>query len=52
MKREILKMGDPRLLERAKLVERHATPELKALVADMRAATPSAAAPAPVSGIR
>jgi len=36
MKREILKMGDPRLLERAKLVERHATPELKALVADMR----------------
>jgi peptide deformylase len=36
MKREILKMGDPRLLERAKSVERHATPELKALVADMR----------------
>jgi len=36
MKREILNMGDPRLLERAKLVERHATPELKALVADMR----------------
>src|SRR5438046_9235057 len=36
MKREMLKMGDPRLLERAKVVERHATPELKALVADMR----------------
>src|SRR5438132_12057654 len=36
MKREILKMGDPRLLERAKPVERHATPELKSLVADMR----------------
>ena len=36
MIREILKMGDPRLLERAKPVERHATPELKSLVADMR----------------
>ena len=36
MKREILKMGDPRLLERAKAVERYGTPELKALVADLR----------------
>lgn len=36
MIREILKMGDPRLLERAKPVDRYGTPELKALVADMR----------------
>jgi peptide deformylase len=36
MNREILKMGDPRLLERAKPVDRYGTPELKALVADLR----------------
>jgi peptide deformylase len=33
--REILKMGDPRLLRVARPVERFATPELRALVADM-----------------
>lgn len=36
MIRQILKMGDPRLLERAKPVERYATAELKALLEDMR----------------
>jgi peptide deformylase len=36
MIRDILKMGDPRLLERAKPVERYATRELKDLIADMR----------------
>ena len=36
MIREILKMGDPRLLERAKPVERYGTRELKELIADMR----------------
>lgn len=35
MNREILRMGDPRLLERAKEVEAFDTPELHALVADM-----------------
>lgn len=35
MKREILRMGDPRLLERAREVEAFDTPELYALVADM-----------------
>jgi peptide deformylase len=36
MIREVLKMGDPRLLERAAKVERFGTPELAALLADMR----------------
>jgi peptide deformylase len=36
MIREILKMGDPRLLERAKPVERYGTAELKSLLEDMR----------------
>lgn len=35
MIREILKMGDPRLLRIAKPVERFGTPELRELVADM-----------------
>jgi len=35
MIREVLKMGDPRLLRVAKPVERFGTPELDALVADM-----------------
>jgi len=33
--REILRMGDPRLLRRAQKVERFDTPELHALIADM-----------------
>jgi peptide deformylase len=33
--REILKMGDPRLLKVAQPVERFGTPELRALIADM-----------------
>ena len=36
MIREVLKMGDPRLLERARPVERFDGPELQALLADMR----------------
>ena len=36
MIRPILKMGDPRLLERSKSVDRFGTAELKALIADMR----------------
>ena len=36
MIRPILKMGDPRLLERSKSVDRFGTPELKALIADLR----------------
>ena len=36
MIRDILRMGDPRLLERAKDAEVGATPELSALLADMR----------------
>jgi len=36
MIREVLKMGDPRLLEIARPVERFGTPELRALIADMR----------------
>lgn len=36
MIREILRMGDPRLLEKARPVEAFGTPELRALVADMR----------------
>lgn len=34
--REVLRMGDPRLLERARPVERFDTPELHALVRDLR----------------
>jgi peptide deformylase len=33
---DVLKMGDPRLLERAQPIERFDTPELHALIADMR----------------
>ena len=33
--REILKMGDPRLLRIAKPVERFDTPEMRELIADM-----------------
>ncbi|HEX5091466.1 MAG TPA: peptide deformylase [Burkholderiales bacterium] len=36
MIREVLRMGDPRLLEKAMPVERFGTPELAALLADMR----------------
>jgi peptide deformylase len=36
MIRPILRMGDPRLFQRSQPVERLGTPELKALVADMR----------------
>jgi peptide deformylase len=34
--RPVLRMGDPRLIERSRAVERFATPELDALIADMR----------------
>jgi len=34
--RSVLRMGDPRLLERSTAVERFGTPELAALLADMR----------------
>ena len=36
MIREVLRMGDPRLLEKSRPVEAFGTPELRALVADMR----------------
>ncbi|HTS23517.1 MAG TPA: peptide deformylase [Casimicrobiaceae bacterium] len=36
MIRPILKMGDPRLLERSSSVDRFGTPELRQLIADMR----------------
>ena len=36
MIREILRMGDPRLLERSREVERFGTRELQELLADMR----------------
>ena len=36
MIREVLRMGDPRLLQVAKPVERFGTPELAALLSDMR----------------
>ncbi len=36
MIREVLRMGDPRLLEKARPVERFDAPELSALIADMR----------------
>jgi peptide deformylase len=34
--RDVLRMGDPRLLARSREVERFATPELEALLVDMR----------------
>jgi peptide deformylase len=34
--REVLRMGDPRLLEKSRPVETLGTPELRALIADMR----------------
>lgn len=37
MIREVLRMGDPRLLQQAQPVEQFNTPELRALVSDMRA---------------
>ena len=54
MIRDILRMGDPRLLERAKEVEMGATPELEALLADMRetmAARDGAGLAAPQIGV-
>ena len=36
MIRDVLRMGDPRLLQRAAPVQRFATPELDALLADLR----------------
>ena len=54
MIRDILRMGDPRLLERAKEVERFGTPELAALLADMRdtmAALDGAGLAAPQIGV-
>ena len=36
MIREVLRMGDPRLLQRSAEVERFGTPELAALLQDMR----------------
>lgn len=36
MIRDVLRMGDPRLLQRSPRVERFATPELDALVSDLR----------------
>ena len=36
MIRDVLRMGDPRLLQRSREVERFGTPELEALLADMR----------------
>ena len=36
MIREVLKMGDPRLLQQARPLEQFDTPELHALLADMR----------------
>jgi peptide deformylase len=36
MIRDVLRMGDPRLLERAREVERFGTPELKTLLDDLR----------------
>jgi peptide deformylase len=54
MIREVLRMGDPRLLERAQEVERFGTPELAALLADMRdtmAALDGAGLAAPQIGV-
>ena len=36
MIREVLKMGDPRLLEKSQAVEAFGTPQLRELIADMR----------------
>jgi peptide deformylase len=36
MIRDVLRMGDPRLLERSRPIERFDSPELRALIADMR----------------
>jgi peptide deformylase len=52
--RDVLKMGDPRLLEQARPVERFDTPELHALIADMRdtmAALDGAGLAAPQIGV-
>jgi peptide deformylase len=52
--RDILRMGDPRLLERATPVARFGTPELKELLADMRetmAAASGAGLAAPQIGV-
>src|SRR5437660_8971071 len=54
MIKEILRMGDPRLLERSKAVERFATLELSALLADLRdtmAAANGAGLAAPQIGV-
>ncbi len=54
MIRDVLRMGDPRLLERSREVERFATPELAALLADMRdtmAALDGAGLAAPQIGV-
>jgi peptide deformylase len=54
MVREILRMGDPRLWQRAAPVERFGTPELEALVADLRetmAANDGAGLAAPQIGV-
>ena len=54
MIREILRMGDPRLLQRAAPVERFGTPELDALLADLRetmAANDGAGLAAPQIGV-
>jgi len=54
MIRPILKMGDPRLLERSKTVERFGTPQLKELLADLRetmAAAEGAGLAAPQIGV-
>ncbi|MEO8441925.1 MAG: peptide deformylase [Betaproteobacteria bacterium] len=52
--REVLRMGDPRLLERAQPVAKFGTPELHALLADMRdtmAALDGAGLAAPQIGV-
>ena len=52
--RDVLRMGDPRLLEQAKPVEKFDTPELHALLADMRdtmAALDGAGLAAPQIGV-
>jgi peptide deformylase len=54
MIRDILRMGDPRLLERAKAIEPGASPELAALLQDMRdtmAANDGAGLAAPQIGV-
>jgi len=55
MIRDVLRMGDPRLLQRSREVERFGTPELDALLADMRdtmAARSGAGLAAPQISIR